>query len=366
MRNMDKRERMDDDDNEAETKRRVISKYEDQPVAVAKLYSMQQDISKWPRDLRQFLTETCDASTALHLFQVSKFFAEFAQNETVWRYRVAREIPNEFKFCGGELPCFILTRNHPWYADQNLDGSSGWRRFYLHLRHMYFYAVKYARERTSWYEYTHFIREEGITFQKCYSAVQAYFRKYPPNFQKFIERAQGHAPQETQDYCTSAPTVAHLFQLKLVWIPYHELRFLPNGYMVCFENQQAILMHHGFSKLMMAEMRQSAGAGDEGTLYPEWPKMFFYNPRFFKETTTTDIERRFDTFWKPFFDLTFERLQYLIRQFQVSPRVQLETGYPGKIVLVACLTCGSLAQYHEEGAKSRTFCNTLCQDQFYL
>lgn len=361
---MDKRERADDEDDEAATKRRVISKYKAQPVAVAKLYNMQQDITKWPKDLRQFLLETCDGLTALNLFQVSKFFAQFAQNEIVWRSKVQREIPNEFKFCGGELPCFILTTNHPWYAGQHLDGESGWRRFYLHLRHMYFYAVKYAREETSWYDYTRSIREEeGITFQKCYNTVQAYFREYPPNFQMFIERAQGEAPQETRDYCNSAPTVAYLFEQKLVYVPYPESVFRPNRYMDNFTEQRSILLHHGFSKLMMTDMQRFAGIGTHESDEKAWPKLFMFRRRIWHQDL--ELDRRFETFWDPFFGQKLGLIGDLIRQFQFSPRERLETNYPGAIVFLACLNCGSLPQYHEKGTTSRAFCNASCQKQFY-
>ncbi len=114
---------------------------------------------------------------------------------------------------------------------------------------------------------------------------------------------------------------------------------------------------------MMTDMQRFAGIGTHESDEKAWPKLFMFRRRIWHQDL--ELDRRFETFWDPFFGQKLGLIGDLIRQFQFSPRERLETNYPGAIVFLACLNCGSLPQYHEKGTTSRAFCNASCQKQFY-
>jgi hypothetical protein len=150
------------EDAERPTQRReveqgvIVATYGNRSEKEAQTYA-QSPFARWPKDLRRLLLEFVSVPDVLTLFRTYKFFAVFSQLDTLWRWYLQRDMPEEFACCGGELPCFVVDKTHPWYdsrlgqekdtiANMMFGGDSGWKRYYLHLRHIYFLASRNVNE----------------------------------------------------------------------------------------------------------------------------------------------------------------------------------------------------------------------------
>lgn len=65
-----------------------------------------------PPDIQKMIAYST-AGTLMKLARVNKFFYALASDDHVWKRMFARDYPEDFAFCRGELPFFILTRDHP-------------------------------------------------------------------------------------------------------------------------------------------------------------------------------------------------------------------------------------------------------------
>ena len=99
-----------------------------------------------------------DAATLLKLGQTNKFFADLARRDQIWKDLFEKDFPHDWKYCQGELPFFVLTENHPLWQPGLINeiDKSGWKRFYLHTRWMYFEKVNDGRDEklsfNTWYK----------------------------------------------------------------------------------------------------------------------------------------------------------------------------------------------------------------------
>lgn len=77
--------------------------------------------------------------TLMKLARVNKFFYAVASDDEVWKMMFARDYPNDFAFCRGNLPFFVLTVDHPFYVPGCIYEFERmpWKRFYLTLETIY-------------------------------------------------------------------------------------------------------------------------------------------------------------------------------------------------------------------------------------
>jgi hypothetical protein len=96
-----------------------------------------------PTDL-QALIAKMDAGGLLSLAQANRMFADIARNDQVWKDLFQRDFPHDWKYCQGELPFFVITEDHPLWQPGLINefDKSGWKRFYLHTRAMYYRKVE--------------------------------------------------------------------------------------------------------------------------------------------------------------------------------------------------------------------------------
>ena len=91
-----------------------------------------------PPDVQKMIAYST-AGTLMKLARVNKFFYALASDDNVWKRMFARDYPEDFAFCRGELPFFILTRDHPLYLPGSIPEFENmpWKRFYLKIEHEY-------------------------------------------------------------------------------------------------------------------------------------------------------------------------------------------------------------------------------------
>lgn len=110
-----------------------------------------------PPEIQKIIAQV-NAATLLKLGQVDKFFADLARRDQIWKDLFQKDFPHDWKYCQGELPFFVLTEDHPLWQPRFVKDfdSSGWKRFYLHTRWMYFEKVNDGRSETlafsTWYK----------------------------------------------------------------------------------------------------------------------------------------------------------------------------------------------------------------------
>lgn len=94
---------------------------------------------KIPRDVHTYLMNHVTAGTLMRLARANNFFNGIASDDIVWKRMVARDYPNDFAFCRGNLPFFVLTVDHPFYVPGCIYEFERmpWKRFYLRLEDLY-------------------------------------------------------------------------------------------------------------------------------------------------------------------------------------------------------------------------------------
>jgi hypothetical protein len=120
------------------------------------------DLNNWPTELYVMLFERMEVPAALNLFQTSNFFRMFSHWSKLWRHWLQRDMPEEFAFCGGELPAFV----------------DDWRIYYLHLRRMYFqvgYLMTHSK-RVATYHPLH-KKRDYVSFREAYLHIQTYLKR---------------------------------------------------------------------------------------------------------------------------------------------------------------------------------------------
>jgi hypothetical protein len=94
---------------------------------------------KIPHDVHEYLMNYVTTGTLMRLARANHLFNEIASNDIVWERMVARDYPNDFAFCRGNLPFFVLTVDHPFYVPGCIYEFERmpWKRFYLRLEDLY-------------------------------------------------------------------------------------------------------------------------------------------------------------------------------------------------------------------------------------
>lgn len=109
---------------------------------------------KIPRDVHTYLMNHVTAGTLMRLARANNFFNGIASDDIVWKRMVARDYPNDFAFCRGNLPFFVLTVDHPFYVPGCIYEFERmpWKRFYLRLEDLYRKAAAqfYNRHKDHW------------------------------------------------------------------------------------------------------------------------------------------------------------------------------------------------------------------------
>lgn len=107
-----------------------------------------------PRNVHEYLMNHVTAGTLMRLARANNLFNGIASNDIVWERMVARDYPNDFAFCRGKLPFFVLTRDHPFYVPGCIYEFERmpWKRFYLRLEDLYRKAAAhfYSRHKDDW------------------------------------------------------------------------------------------------------------------------------------------------------------------------------------------------------------------------
>jgi hypothetical protein len=80
-----------------------------------------------PKDVQDLIAKT-SPSTLISMARLNRMFAALVKNDYVWRLFFERDFPQEWLFCRGQLPYFVL-RSRPDILEQD---ASPWKRFYLH------------------------------------------------------------------------------------------------------------------------------------------------------------------------------------------------------------------------------------------
>jgi hypothetical protein len=80
-----------------------------------------------------------DVYVLLSLAQTNTTFAQLMRSEDVWRALFSKDFPEDYLFCGGELPFYIVTNGHPLETYVTIDplDKCAWKRFYLWTRELY-------------------------------------------------------------------------------------------------------------------------------------------------------------------------------------------------------------------------------------
>jgi hypothetical protein len=80
-----------------------------------------------------------DVYVLLSLAQTNTTFAQLMRSEDVWRALFSKDFPEDYLFCGGELPFYIVTNGHPLEKYVTIDplDKCAWKRFYLWTRELY-------------------------------------------------------------------------------------------------------------------------------------------------------------------------------------------------------------------------------------
>lgn len=103
-----------------------------------KLYGKQFNLL--PKDWQRVIAKTTPGTLML-MARTSKMFAELARMESIWKHFFERDFPREWKFCGGELPFFVLTDQHIFYLEGDntveYEDKTAWKRFYLNTAYDY-------------------------------------------------------------------------------------------------------------------------------------------------------------------------------------------------------------------------------------
>ncbi len=89
---------------------------------------------------------TLEPGILLSLSLQSKFFYELTMSEFIWKNMFQRHFPIDYTFCNGQLPFYIITKDHIFYNVRWTDASintPGWKRFYLHVRNNYVQTFTY-------------------------------------------------------------------------------------------------------------------------------------------------------------------------------------------------------------------------------
>lgn len=120
-----------------------------------------------PPEIQKIIAQV-NAATLLKLGKVDRFFADLARRDQIWKDLFQKDFPHDWKYCQGELPFFVLTEDHPLWQPGLINefDKSGWKRFYLHTRWMYYQKMDDGRIQTLpfsyWYKKYHKKRDTQL------------------------------------------------------------------------------------------------------------------------------------------------------------------------------------------------------------
>ena len=101
-------------------------------------------LSEMPLEMVYYIARM-SAGALMNLAQTMPEIAELAQKDYVWKMLFERDFPNEFNFCGGYVPFYVVDADSPafaWVANRADAEGPPWNRFYLHVRQIYVEAAK--------------------------------------------------------------------------------------------------------------------------------------------------------------------------------------------------------------------------------
>lgn len=254
-------EEISSEDGDAIVKRIKLPKHEDDinfgTIAYLTLTPKQREkvslrtLEFLPKDL-QIHVAKLDAGGLLKLAQTSRFFAELARNDNVWKDLFERDFPHDYKYCKGVLPFFVITEDHPFYVQGMLDYNyipspkveqlnpfepidrvigvvrdPGWKRFYLHTRLEYFEQFGVDTFADSYRSFNLYVKQNKpqIVAQYCYLfiTVMAYVLKGGGNFQ--FEKFTPNDPLRIVTEYVQSPDYKNV----MTWmIPYIYCSFVTN------------------------------------------------------------------------------------------------------------------------------------------
>lgn len=97
------------------------------------------DITGLPRDVKIFIAQKLSVPDFMNLAQTNKLFMQASENGETWKMFLLRDMPKDYNAVARHVvPVVTLSENHPAYRKgMRLDGNA-WKRYYLHMRHLYY------------------------------------------------------------------------------------------------------------------------------------------------------------------------------------------------------------------------------------
>lgn len=97
------------------------------------------DITGLPRDVKIFIAQKLSVPDFMNLAQTNKLFMQASENGETWKMFLMRDMPKDYDAVAHhKVPVVTLSENHPAYRKgMRLDGNA-WKRYYLHMRHLYY------------------------------------------------------------------------------------------------------------------------------------------------------------------------------------------------------------------------------------
>ena len=97
------------------------------------------DITGLPRDVKIFIAQKLSVPDFMNIAQTNKLFAQASENGETWKMFLMRDMPRDYNAVARQkVPVVTLSENHPAYRrGMRLDGNA-WKRYYLHMRHLYY------------------------------------------------------------------------------------------------------------------------------------------------------------------------------------------------------------------------------------